>query len=193
MTILLMTYDYFGKTSGLTSADILDNADYQKWFLETEATIPEFAESTGPLMQKMIVYGPSTYDAITVYEATAIQQAENAVGRYGDLRVYYPPAMVWSDHPFCILNADWVTPQKASAARLFMDFLVSKPIQELALTKYGFRPVDPSIDLNQQSSPFTWYAGNGFKSDLSSLPTVAVPKGDVLNTLLDFWSRNIQR
>ena len=36
MTILEMTYGYYGKTSGLTSADILTNKDYQKWFLETE-------------------------------------------------------------------------------------------------------------------------------------------------------------
>src|SRR6266498_980503 len=46
MTILLMTYSFFGKTSGLTSADILSNADYQKWFLETEGAISQFGEST---------------------------------------------------------------------------------------------------------------------------------------------------
>ena len=31
--ILLMTYAYLGKTSGLTANDILSNADFQKWFL----------------------------------------------------------------------------------------------------------------------------------------------------------------
>jgi hypothetical protein len=193
MTILLMTYGYYGKTSGLNGVDILSNPDFQQWFLETESTIGQFEYSTGPLMEKMITYGPSTLDIATVYEATAIEQAENAVGRYGELRVYYPPALVWSDHPFCIVNADWVDPQQAKAAEIFINYLTSKPMQELALTKYGFRPVDPSISLEQSGSPFDRYAANGIKADLSNLPVVEVPAGNVLNTLRDFWSRNVTR
>ena len=144
-------------------------------------------------MDKMVSYGPSTYDLVTVYEATAIAQAENATGRYGELRVYYPPATVWSDHPFCILESDWVTPEKQAAGELFIDYLTSKPAQELALLQYGFRPVDPAIALDQAESPFSIYANNGFEADLSSLPAVEVPPGNVLNTLLDFWTRNVAR
>jgi ABC-type Fe3+ transport system substrate-binding protein len=193
MTIVLMTYGYHGKTSGLSASDILSNDDYQTWFLETESSIGQFEHSTGPLMEKMVAYGPSTFDIVAVYEATAIEQAENAVGRYGELRVYYPPALLWSDHPFCIVNADWVTPQQTKAATLFMDYLTSKPAQELALLKYGFRPVDDSIPLEQTGSPFDRYAANGFRSDLSNLPDVEIPAGNVLNTLRDFWSRNVNR
>lgn len=193
MTILLMTYGYYNKTANLSASDILSNSDYQKWFLETESSIGQFEYSTGPLMEKMVVYGPSTFDMVTVYEATAIEQAENAVGRYGELRVYYPPAILWSDHPFCVLNADWVTPQQRSASTLFIDFLTSKEAQELALLKYGFRPVEPSIKLEQSGSPFDRYAANGFLADVSSLHEVEIPAGNVLNTLRDFWSRNVNR
>jgi ABC-type Fe3+ transport system substrate-binding protein len=193
MTILLMTYNYFNKTRGLSSNDILSDQGYQKWFIETENAISQFEYSTGPLMEKMIAYGPSTYDLVAVYEATALKQAANAVGRYGDLRVYYPPATVWSDHPFCILQADWVTAEKAEAAKIFIDYLLSKPVQEVALLRFGFRPVDTSIPIDQFGSPFVQYAGNGFQSDLTNLPTVEVPDGSVLNTLLEFWSRNIGR
>jgi len=193
MTILLMTYGYHNTTSALSASDILSDNDYQKWFLETESSIGQFEHSTGPLMEKMVAYGPSTFDIVAVYEATAIEQAENAVGRYGELRVYYPPALLWSDHPFCIVNADWVTPQQTAAAKLFMDYLTSKPAQELALLKYGFRPVDKSIPLEQTGSPFDRYAANGFRSDLSNLPDVEIPAGNVLNTLRDFWSRNVSR
>jgi hypothetical protein len=193
MTILLMTYNYYGRTSGLSAGDVTSNPDFQKWFLEFEKSISQFEYSTGPLMEKMVAYGPSVYDIVAVYEATAIEQAENAVGRYGDLRVYYPPATVWSDHPFCILNADWVTADKAKAAQVFVDYLTRKPAQEVALLKYGFRPVDESIPLDQPGSPLSRYAPNGFQSDLSGLPVVEVPPGNVLDTLLEFWSRNIQR
>jgi ABC-type Fe3+ transport system substrate-binding protein len=193
MTILQMTYGYYGKTANLSASDILSDSVYQKWFLETESSIGQFEYSTGPLMEKMVVYGPSTFDMVTVYEATAIEQAENAVGRYGELRVYYPPAILWSDHPFCVLNADWVTPQKTEAATLFMDYLTSKPAQEIALMKYGFRPVDTSIKLEQPGSPFDRYAANGILAELSGIRELEIPAGNVLNTLRDFWSRNVNR
>ena len=193
MTILLMTYGYYNKTANLSASDILSNSNYQKWFLETESSIGQFENSTGPLMEKMVAYGPSTFDFVSVYEATAIEQAENAVGRYGELRLYYPSAILWSDHPFCVLNADWVTTQQTKGATIFIDFLTSKDAQELALMKYGFRPVDTSIKLEQPGSPFDRYAANGFRTDLSSSREVEIPAGNVLNTLRDFWSRNVSR
>jgi ABC-type Fe3+ transport system substrate-binding protein len=191
MTILLMSYNYLGKTSGLTSQDILANADYQQWFKELEGTISEFGDSTGTYMQQIVTYGPSKYDLVAVYESTAIEQAENAVGRYGPLQVYYPPATVLSDHPFCILNSEWVTPEKTLAAQAFTDYLLSQPVQQKALFEHGFRPVDPTIPLDQPGSPFS--SGDplgdiGLEIDLP--PPVELPPGDVLNTLLDFWSRS---
>jgi ABC-type Fe3+ transport system substrate-binding protein len=190
-TILLMTYNYFGKTEGLTAADILSNQDYQSWFTEFEGTISKFGDSTGTYMDEIISYGPSVYDFVTVYEATAIGQIENAVGKYGELRLYYPPATSLSDHPFCILDADWVTPERAEAARLFLDFLTDREMQELALLDYGFRPVVPGIPLDQPASPFLRYMDNGVQLDIP--PQVEVPPGNVLNTMLEFWARNIQR
>ncbi len=190
-TILLMTYNYFDKTSGLTSADILSDQDYQKWFLELEGSISEFGNSTGDYMKDMIAFGPSKYDMVAVYESVAIEQAANAVSRYGELRVYYPPATSWSDHPFCVVNADWVTPEKQRAAQIFLDYLLSRPAQEAAFLKYGFRPVDASIQLDQPGSPFLQYADNGIKLDVP--PEAETPPGDVLNSLLEFWTRNVRQ
>jgi hypothetical protein len=191
MTILLMSYNYFGKTSGVTSADILSNKDYQKWFLETEDTISQFGESTGTYMTDLVTYGPSSYDMVTVYEATAISQADNAVGRYGELRFYYPPATIVSDHPFCLLNADWVKPEESAAGKLFVDYLLQSDAQQLALLKYGFRPALQGIPLDQPGSPFQRYTANGLSASLP--PEAEIPSGDVLTTLLDFWTRNIHR
>jgi len=190
-TIVLMTYDYFGKTSGLASADILSDAGYQRWFLEIEKSISQFGDSTGNYMKDIVAYGPSMYDLVAVYESVAIEQAANAAGRYGALRVYYPPATLMSDHPFCVLSADWVTPEKARAAQVFVDFLLSRPAQELAFQKHGYRPVDAGIALDQAGGPFARYAANGLRIDLPK--QVETPSGNVLNTLLDFWSRNVQK
>ena len=189
-TILLMTYNYFGKTSGLTGADILSDADYQRWLTGFEGAISQFGDSTGTYMEDIVAYGPSLYDIVAVYEATAIEQAENAVGRYGELMMYYPPATHMSDHPFCVLQAEWVAPEEAQAAQMFVDYLTGREMQELALLKYGFRPVDSGVPLDQPGSPLLRYAANGLRADLP--PEVEVPPGDVLTTLLDFWGRNVQ-
>jgi ABC-type Fe3+ transport system substrate-binding protein len=194
MTILLMSYNYFDKTSGLTSQDILADTGYQQWFKEIEGTISEFGDSTGTYMQQIVTYGPSKYDLVAVYESTAIEQAVNAVGRYGPLRVYYPPATVLSDHPFCVLSGEWVSPEKAQAAQVFIDYLLSQAVQQKALLQHGFRPVDQTIPLDQAGSPFSSsdpVGDIGLKADLP--PRVELPPGDVLNTLLDFWSRSVTR
>jgi ABC-type sulfate transport system substrate-binding protein len=190
-TILLMTYGYLEKTQDLTSQDILSNAAYQQWFTDFESTITKFGDSTGTYMNEIIAYGPSLYDFVAVYEATAIGQMQNAEGRYGELRVYYPPATSLSDHPFCVLSADWVTPEKAEAAQRFLDFLTGEEMQTLALLDHGFRPVHPEVSVDQPGSPFLRYVDNGVRMTLP--PEVEVPAGNVLNTLLDFWARNIQR
>jgi ABC-type Fe3+ transport system substrate-binding protein len=188
-TLLLMTYNYFDKHSGLTADDILSNPDFQQWLAEFEGSISKFGDSTGTYMQEIVAYGPSLYDIVAVYESTAIEHAENAVGRYGELMVLYPPATHLSDHPFCVLQAEWVTSEKARAAQAFVDFLTSSEMQELAL-EHGFRPVDPAIPLDGPDSPFQRYAANGLRVDLP--PEVEVPEGNVLNTLLDFWARNVE-
>ncbi|NDJ52514.1 MAG: ABC transporter substrate-binding protein, partial [Chloroflexi bacterium] len=190
-TLVLMTYNYHGKMAGLTSEDILADEAFQQWLIAFEGSITEFGDSTGTYMEEIIAFGPSLHDMVAVYEATAIEQAENARGRYGNLVVYYPPATHVSDHPFCILDADWVTPEQAQAARLFMDMMLSPEAQELALLSYGFRPVDPTIDVSQPGSPLVRYQENGFR--LTIPPEVETPSGSVLQTLLDFWSRNIAR
>jgi ABC-type Fe3+ transport system substrate-binding protein len=142
-------------------------------------------------MRDIVAFGPSKYDMVAVYEATAIEQMENARGRYGELFVYYPPATVVSDHPFCILNGDWVSPEKRQAAQLFIDYLTSRPVQEAALLQYGFRPVDAGIPLDQPGSPLVRYAANGLQVVLP--PEIELPSGSVLDTLLTYWIRNIQR
>lgn len=191
-TFLLMTYNYVGKTNDLSSGDILD-ADYQRWYRAFGRNVTKFGDSTGTFMEEIVAYGPSRYDIVAVYEATAIEHIENAVARYGEqyggLRVVYPPTTSLSDHPFCVMAADWVTDEEAQAARFFLDFLTSREMQDLAL-HYGFRPVDDAISLERSGSPFLRYEANGVRVDLPD--QVEVPPGSVLNTMLEFWARNVQ-
>jgi ABC-type Fe3+ transport system substrate-binding protein len=191
-TFLLMTYNYVGKTQGLSNEDILD-AEFQDWYREFGRNVTKFGDSTGTFMEEIVAYGPSRYDIVAVYEATAVEHIDNAVARYGSsyggLEVIYPPVTSLSDHPFCVVEADWVAPEEARAARVFLDFLTSREMQQLAL-RHGFRPVDDEIPLDEPGSPFVRYRPNGIRLDLPD--QVEVPPGNVLTAMLEFWARNVR-
>jgi hypothetical protein len=74
---------------------------------------------------------------------------------------------------------------------MFVDFLTGREMQELALLQHGFRPVDPDVPLDLTGSPFQRIAVSGLRTELPA--EVETPPGNVLNTLLDFWARNVQR
>lgn len=191
--LILMAYGYHNKSSGLTAADITDPG-FRAWFNEIEGAVLEFGDSTGSFMDAMVNFGPSKYDVVMVYENTAIERLEAAQNRWGQgLRVYYPPATLFSDHPYAILDAPWVAPEQRDAARQFRDFLLSRPLQELALQAYGFRPADLNVPVasNDPNNPFVKYQGYGVQVDIAQ--QVQTPDGATINTLLDLWRRDVNR
>jgi len=136
----------------------------------------------------MVRFGPSKYDIAVVYESLAIAQLENAQGRWGNLKVYYPSTTLWNDHPAALVQGDWVTEPQKKAARLWLQYLRSKPAQERALA-YGFRPADPSVPLKSADAqnPFTRLAQYGVQLELP--PVAKAPDGAFVRALMTMWSR----
>jgi ABC-type Fe3+ transport system substrate-binding protein len=185
--LLLASFEYYNKRSGLTVADLLD-PKYQEWMRQLEKGVSRFESSTGTFMTDMVRFGPSKYDIAVVYENLAISQISNAQGRWGRLKVYYPPLTLWSDHPAAVLQSDWVTPRQREAGRQWLEYLRSRRVQELALS-FGFRPADPEVPLKMKdpANPFTRLEEYGI---LVNVPPVAeVPEGPVVRNLLAMWSR----
>jgi ABC-type Fe3+ transport system substrate-binding protein len=185
--LLLMTLEFHNKRSGLQVADVLD-AKYQGWVKEVERGVSRFESSTGVFMTDMVRFGPSKYDVSVVYESLAISQIENAQGRWGNLKVYYPQFTVWSDHPAALLQGDWVTEPQRKAARAFLAYLHSRPVQERALS-YGFRPADPAVPVKtaDAQNPFTRLAQYGIQIDIPT--AIDPPDGPVIRNLITMWSR----
>jgi hypothetical protein len=185
--LLLMTLEYYGKTSGLTVGDLL-KPEYQAYIAAIEKGVPKFEGSTGTFMTDMIRFGPSKFDIAVVYENLVISQIENAQGRWGSLKVYYPDTTLWSDHPVALLQGDWVTDAQKQAARTFVAFLRSRPMQERALS-FGFRPADPSVPIRtaDAQNPYTRLAPYGVKVDIP--PVATPPDGPVIRNMLTMWSR----
>lgn len=188
--LILMSYGYHNKTAGLTPADILDPG-FQSWIEEIESAVIDFGDSTGTFMTRMVQFGPSRYDVVMVYENLAIESIDAALGRWGQpIRVYYPPATMFSDHPYAVLGDPVTTATQRAAAERFGAFLRERPQQELAL-QFGFRPADPSVTVvtSSPNNPFNKYAAYGVQVDIAQ--QVETPSGETVATLLDLWQRRI--
>lgn len=185
ITLVLLAYNYHNKTSGLVLKDILDPA-FQEWFGKIENAVAGLSNSTGNMMREMVLKGPSAYDVLFVYENVAIDYLKNAEGRWGRLRLVYPKRNMWNDNPYCIIDASWSSPEQRKAANVFLDFLLSEPIQREAL-KHGFRPGNPDVAIKTPDSPFVTYQTYGVQIDLGQ--TCEPPKAEVINNLLALWQR----
>ena len=185
--LLSMTLEHYGKATGLEVGDLL-KPKYQEYIKGLEKGVPKFEVSTGQFMTDMIRFGPSKYDVAVVYENLAISQIENAQGRWGTLKIYYPATTLWSDHPVAVAKGDWVTPAQKAAAKTWIDFLKSRPTQEQALA-FGFRPADPTVPLKtaDAKNPFTRLAAQGVKLDIN--PMAQPPDGQVVRNLMMMWTR----
>ena len=186
MTIILAAYSYHHKTKGLELKDVLD-VGFQLWLEELERGASGMSNSTGNMMREMVLKGPSSYDALFVYESVAIDYLKNAEGRWGQLRVVYPEYNAWNENPYYIINATWSTADQRKAADIFLNFLLTEPIQKESLN-HGFRPANPNVPVKFADSPFVLYAGNGVQVDLQKI--CEPPKAEVVNNLLASWQRS---
>ena len=187
--LLLAGHSYFKKSTDLTVADVTD-AGFQTWLGRLEAATSSDSNSTGNLMKEMVLKGPSSYDALLVYESVAIDYLKNAEGRWGALHVVYPEYNSWNDSPYYVLNAAWSTDEQKKAAGQFLDFLMSEPVQRQSMV-HGFRPADPNVPIRTAESPWTQFAANGIKIDLGKI--CGPPKAEVVTNLLASWQRRDQR
>ncbi len=133
------------KPEELEVSDMADPA-VKTWISELEARAVAYPSSTGWLVDKMISSGPSKINAVLAYENLVI--AENMAARKRLLVAVYPEeGVLMSDHPFCILNAPWVSQREREIAIALRDFLLRADIQEEAM-RSGFRPVNETVSLD---------------------------------------------
>jgi len=186
MAIILAAYSYQRKTKDLQLKDVVD-VGFQNWLQSFERGVSGLSNSTGNMMKEMVLKGPSSYDALLVYESVAIDYLKNAEGRWGQLRIVYPEYNSWNDNPYYIVDAPWSTKEQRKAAEAFLSFLLSEPIQKESLV-HGFRPANPSVPIKFAGSPFEALAQYGIRVDLAKI--CEPPRAEVVNNLLQSWQRS---
>jgi len=180
LSVLAEAYAGSKKTRGLTAED-LDSKKTQAFLRSVESTIVHYGKSTGFFADKMVERGPAYLSAAILYENLVIESySKPSPSGFPIVAIYPLEGTFWSDHPYGILDADWVSPDARDAGEQFLTFLKSKPAQQRALA-LGFRPADASIPV---TAPVDSSHGVDPKQPQTLLE---VPNAPVLLRLLEIW------
>jgi len=184
LAVLAEAYAGARKTRGLDAAD-LDKKDTRAFVAQVESTLVHYGKSTGFFAEKMVARGPGYISAAVLYENLVIESyaSQAAAAPFPLVAIYPQEGTFWSDHPWCVLDAEWVGAEEKDAAGKLLAFLKSKPAQERALA-LGFRPADPSIKI---AAPVD--AAHGV-DPLQPQTLLEVPAAPALKKLLEVWAES---
>jgi Ca-activated chloride channel family protein len=150
VSIIAETYAGAGKMRSLTLDDVR-NPKVKDFMQAVERGVIHYGTSTGFFGERMFERGPSYLSAAVLYENLIVaQEAKRLAGQSSQtpvVAIYPKEGTFWSNHPYAILNAPWVTADQKGAAEDFQNFLLDKPQQQRAI-ELGFRSSDPTIPLS---------------------------------------------
>ncbi|MEI9936004.1 MAG: VWA domain-containing protein [Pseudomonadota bacterium] len=177
LSFLAEAYAGAEKTRGLSLEDLA--APKTRNFLTgIERSIVHYGKSTGFFSEKMLARGPSYLSAAVLYENSVVESYAQATGDRPPLVAIYPrEGTFWSDHPYAVLDAPWVSTDQKQAAQAFLSRIKERPAQERALA-LGLRPADTSLGI---STPIDAEHGCDPKQPQTLL---SVPPASVLKELL---------
>lgn len=187
-SILATGYAAAGKTRDLSVADT-QTPEFAAFMSAVESGVIHYGESTGFFGRQMFNRGPSYLSAAVLYENLVVESydRERYPNRQLDVVAVYPrEGTFWSDHPFVIPNAPWITDELRDAATQYRDFLLQRPQQERAL-EFGFRPADPKVAVGE---PLTAARGVDAGQPQTLLD---VPSAEVIEAVRQVWNQNKKR
>jgi Ca-activated chloride channel family protein len=133
-------YSATGKREGLTEADIA-KPKVRREIKAIERSIVHYGDTTLFFSDQLKRYGPAYASAVAMEEVTLVDFNR---GRRGEKLVGLYPAegTFFSDNPFIVLDAPWVSAQQRAGAEAFERWLTKEVTPELA-SRSGFRSGDP--------------------------------------------------
>lgn len=172
-----------GFTGRRLTADQVRDETVQQGVREIEELIRHYSTRTTEF-KEYIAQGPEYLDFVALEENDLIY-----INR--GLTEYRPPEQLvalypkegtfWHEHPMGIVNAGWVTPEQAAAARVFVDYVLTEPVQQ-AIMAQGFRPANPDVELG-----FPFVEENGVDPN-QPRAVLDVPAPDVIAAIQQSWA-----
>ncbi len=185
MVVILEFAEAVGKRPEDLTLDDIKNETVLGIVRTIESHAVAYGKSTGFFGAWAADSGPSAITFFGVYENIVLENAVKARKKWGTrlIAIYPKFGTLLSDHPFVILNAEWVTPWQKFVASQYLYFLLQPEIQYIA-QKHGFRPSNPSVPIDEG----IFSLDNGVVRDLK-VKVLRPPSGEVLDALLSLWEK----
>lgn len=133
-------YAATGKKEGLTESDVR-SSKARKIVRDIERSIVHYGDTTLFIADQMRANGPGYASAVAMEEVTLLDFNKRRGPQPKLVALYPPEGTFYSDNPFIVLNAPWVSSAQRAAARRFGNFLAERISPEVA-ARSGFRPAD---------------------------------------------------
>jgi len=187
LSTLIAEYYASARATGFTgrrlTVDEIRDEDVRDGVRQIESLIRHYSSRTTEF-KNYIAQGPSYLDFVALEEndLIAINRGETDFQPPEKLVALYPKeGTFWHEHPFGIVNADWVTEAQKDAARVFTDYMLTVDNQEYIMS-FGFRPVNPSVKLGFPFEPQYGVTEEGPSTVLD------VPEPAVIAAIQDSWA-----
>jgi Ca-activated chloride channel family protein len=186
LMLTALAYSTVGKTSGLTADEVYSDRVVEA-FRGLEQNTYHYGIQNRPLIQIMAKRGPEYLHAITSSEAEVLKTNMEFADtlRYPMVFIFPSKGTYWSEQPYCILDADWVSEEQSQAAKSFKDYLLDIAQQAKAI-EYYLRPVDESIQLHD---PLTLDKGTDPRITRNSVKALSSPSADLSSAVIDVFSQ----
>jgi len=185
MVVLLEFAEAAGKPVEELTVEDLQNERVQEFVRTIESRAVYYGKSTGFFGAWAADNGPEAISFFGVYENIVIENSLKAYKKWEDrlVAIYPEHGTLLSDHPFVILDAEWVSEAQKFVASQYLYFLLQPEIQTLA-QKHGFRPANPAVPLD----PEVFCEENGVRFELKTR-VFRPPSGEVLEALFKIWEK----
>jgi Ca-activated chloride channel homolog len=187
LALTSLAYAAAGVEGGLTP-QLVYGDEVREAFRELELQTYHYGTSTRALCEAMAAHGPGYLHAITTSEINV--QACNYFQREVEPNLQFPLVFIapeegifWSDNPFCVLDAAWVTAEQQEAAAVYRDYLLSREAQEIAIDQW-LRPAVGNIPLR---APMDRAHGIDPEMTLETARSLPSVSGETTNAIIDLF------
>lgn len=184
-------YAATGLTSDMKASDVTA-APVQQYVAATESAVTHYGDTTLTFLNNQYRADQTSsipYVSAVVVEEKSVadynkgnpsggQDTQGAPPRTKLVAVQPAEGTMYSDNPYAVLNASWVSDQQKQAAKSFYDFLKT-PESTRVFTEAGFRTSEG--ELGEQ------YRNDSSFTAAAPATVLSPPNGDIINTIQQQW------
>jgi Ca-activated chloride channel family protein len=184
LIITALAHGVLGQTTALSPDQV-----FRPELLDAMRTVEQhtyhYGEQSRDLLSLMIKRGPAYLHAVNTTEAETVKTNVERAGELPLPLAFVMPAngTFWTEQPYCVVDAEWVTDEQKEAARIFGDYLLHPDQQRLTVENY-LRPVNPDVPL---ACPLCLELGADSRVTIESVPALPSPSADLANAVKDAW------